>query len=576
MAETDEEKAAKVAAAKKRYEQLKKQKAKKGKKKEEKPETIEAEPSTSTDKTEEKLEENAEERTEQTPLETFTETAEPAPAEPEESEEPSELPNSTTPSHGRKPSIAVESRLRSASFYRGDAGITPTSPTQGGDAVGDIYRKQAQRIEELEKENRRLTGEAEGAQERWKKMEEELEELRAGRGDAALAAERGVEVEKLKAEVTSLQRQLSHLQTQTSPLPSASVDDLNAQVASKSATIESLELEISNLHKQLTEQTNTTSDLQGQITVLQSSLEKAEQAADASKTELLDLKANLEKASEEALKEGSSRNSAETRIAQLEAELGAATRKASDEVSRADLLEKKVETLTTLHRENDARNQTRQREHQKVEREVAELRTRITGLSNENARLREAEQRRRKAEISSIDDSGVDELVDESRERLMARIRELEEESSELRRGIWRDRRKEMQPPIDAGHEARLYSSSGFQDVDLSGGHQQPRSPAAGRIGSSFQDVINSGISAFTRQTHHRGQSMAHGRDRQQSLSSLDDFEFDEDAFRLAQEEEQRKRLERVREVKRGLKNWEGWRADFVDVRAGWGGVFEV
>ena len=31
-----------------------------------------------------------------------------------------------------------------------------------------------------------------------------------------------------------------------------------------------------------------------------------------------------------------------------------------------------------------------------------------------------------------------------------------------------------------------------------------------------------------------------------------------------------------TREVKRGLKNWQGWRADFVDVRAGWGGVFEV
>jgi hypothetical protein len=64
---------------------------------------------------------------------------------------------------------------------------------------------------------------------------------------------------------------------------------------------------------------------------------------------------------------------------------------------------------------------------------------------------------------------------------------------------------------------------------------------------------------------------------RQQSLGSLDDdFEFDEDAFRAAQEEEQRKRIERVREVKRGLKNWEGWRADLVDVRAGYGGVFEV
>ena len=389
-----------------------------------------------------------------------------------------------------------------------------------------------------------------------------------------------------KTEIASLQRQVSHLQTQStrtrristaSPLQSSSIDDLSAQVASKSAAIESLELEISNLHKQLTEQTNANSSLQSQISALQSSLEKAEQAAESSKTELSDLKANLERASEKADKEGSSRSSAETRIAQLEAELNAANRKASDAISRAELLEKKVETLTTLHRENDARNQTRQREHQKVEREVAELRTRVTGLSNENARLREAEQRRRKAEISSTDDAGVQELEDEERERLMSKVRDLEEENFELRRGVWRDRRRDMQPEIDEGSSHPL--SPGFDEVDLSGGaHHQHRPNPTNRTGSTFQDVINSGISAFTGQTpgHRRGESMAHGRARGQSLDSLDDFEFDEDAFRLAQEEEQKKRLERVREVKRGLKNWEGWRADFVDVRAGWGGVFEV
>jgi hypothetical protein len=59
-------------------------------------------------------------------------------------------------------------------------------------------------------------------------------------------------------------------------------------------------------------------------------------------------------------------------------------------------------------------------------------------------------------------------------------------------------------------------------------------------------------------------------------LSDDDDFEFDEETFRAAQEEEARKRVERVREVKRGLKSWENWRIDIVDIRAGIGGVFEV
>src|SRR4051812_18284172 len=60
-----------------------------------------------------------------------------------EDDEPTELPT-TTHSHGRKPSIAIESRQRSASFYRGAVG-TPTSPnpiTPGGGVSSDIYREQ--------------------------------------------------------------------------------------------------------------------------------------------------------------------------------------------------------------------------------------------------------------------------------------------------------------------------------------------------------------------------------------------------------------------------------------------------
>jgi hypothetical protein len=35
--------------------------------------------------------------------------------------------------------------------------------------------------------------------------------------------------------------------------------------------------------------------------------------------------------------------------------------------------------------------------------------------------------------------------------------------------------------------------------------------------------------------------------------------------------------MERVREVKRGLKNWEGWRLDLVDGRReGFGEIFEI
>ncbi|KAL1592772.1 hypothetical protein SLS60_011188 [Paraconiothyrium brasiliense] len=570
MADEDKEKAAKVAAAKKKYEALKKKNAKKAgggaaKKKDDK-----AEASTAAETPDEKVEEPAAAEAAKAPEATSTS---PGPADVED-DEPTELA-STTPSHGRKPSMAVESRQRSASFYRAAGGPTsPTATTPGGGVSSDIYREQAQRIDELEKENKRLATEVEQGEARWKKGEEELEELREGRGEAALAAEKAKEAEKLKSEVESLKRQLSQLQTQSSksskrastPNQSASIDDLNAQVASKSETIESLELEISNLNKQAADQTSKQNELQARITALETSLQKAEQEASSTKTELSDLKANLEKAGEQAAKEGSDRDSAQTRIAQLEAELGAANRKASDSISRAELLERKIETLTQLHRDNDARNQTRLQEHKKIEREAAELRTRVTGLSNENARLREAEQRRRKADLGNIEDSSVQELVDEERDRLLAKVRELEEENFELRRGVWRDKRTAMQPGMDD-------HSNDFDDVDLSGSTPTARR-ASGRQTSSLQDVIQSGISAFTGTSRQRGTSAP--KERQGSLGSLDSFEFDEDAFRQAQEEEGKRRLERVREIKRGLGQYKGWRADFVDVRVGMGGVFDI
>jgi hypothetical protein len=168
---------------------LKKQKAKKAggaKKKEEK---TEGEASTA-EAAEEKPEEAVPEPAEAT-------SASPGPVEDDDS--PSELP-AAKPSHGRKPSVAVESRQRSESFYRSGAPGAPTSPsamTPGGGVTSEMYKEQAQKIEELERENKRLANEVEENQSRWKKGEEELEELREGKGDVALAVEKGKDADKL-------------------------------------------------------------------------------------------------------------------------------------------------------------------------------------------------------------------------------------------------------------------------------------------------------------------------------------------------------------------------------------------
>jgi predicted nucleic acid-binding Zn-ribbon protein len=54
-----------------------------------------------------------------------------------------------------------------------------------------------QKIEELEKEKIRLAGEVEEYKTKWEKGEEELEEFREGKGEAAIALEKSKEADKL-------------------------------------------------------------------------------------------------------------------------------------------------------------------------------------------------------------------------------------------------------------------------------------------------------------------------------------------------------------------------------------------
>lgn len=100
--------------------------------------------------------------------------------------------------------------------------------------------------------------------------------------------------------------------------------------------------------------------------------------------------------------------------------------------------------------------------------------------------------------------------------------------------------------------------------------------------------MLQSGISAFTGRDNKlraaRGSAGAEGHvaPRRQSLGLLSEEGFDEDAFRQAQEDEAKGRIERIREVKRGLEQWRTWRMDLVELRRNGlpgvttGPVFEV
>lgn len=128
-----------------------------------------------------------------------TATKKDEPAEPGAADQPTvteEAPNEDvaplSPIQTTAPSLSQQSKLRSTSFRKASISgpISPglTSPSHGpllspdGETAPDIYRKHVARIEELERENRRLAKEAADAEKRWQKADEELADLREAEG----------------------------------------------------------------------------------------------------------------------------------------------------------------------------------------------------------------------------------------------------------------------------------------------------------------------------------------------------------------------------------------------------------
>ena len=119
-------------------------------------------------------------------------SATPPPYDKTASKEANDPVESTTKTpHTRQPSLSVESRMRSTSFRRTSNAQVPLSPTLAGtkspilqpfspegESVNEIYRKQTARLDELERENKRLAKETREFETRWKKSLEELEDLR--------------------------------------------------------------------------------------------------------------------------------------------------------------------------------------------------------------------------------------------------------------------------------------------------------------------------------------------------------------------------------------------------------------
>ncbi|KAE8146496.1 hypothetical protein BDV25DRAFT_143631 [Aspergillus avenaceus] len=640
MADEEERiKAEKLAAAKKRVAQLQKKKNKANKKSS----------TAETGKEGESLKDKEGESRGESPAPAPASASEPAPepepelpaatAEEQRDESPTEpmpdAPTSPAPeaeaqpvkvegrgSHGRQPSLSIQSKMRSSSFRKSSVSQGSVSPspvnmlkspslpplTADGESVQEVYRKQSTKIEELERENKRLEKELEDATGRWRKTEDQLEDLREASVDVAelkekllKAEERGGEIEELKAEIASLQRQNSHLQKShrnntASPSSSESPPaDLVQQLESKSTTIETMELEISNLRAQLSDQSTSNSAHETQVKALEDKLSRTEAELANAQRELTETKSALAHASEKAVKEGADKISTETLIKSLERELSELKDGKSESEKKIETLEKKIEAMGNLHKESETRHQARQRESEKTDQEVTSLRKRLAAAENENLRLKEEQETLRKRHASGADDAGLDELEDEERSRLERRIRDLEGEVFDLRRGVWEEKRQELaaHDPSPA-HSAPPNAANTFDDVDLTGGAPEHARRRSIQQHSSFSTVLSSGLAAFTGSNNYGTRDRAGSSNKQHapgtrgslellSEENLDD-EFDEAEFARAQaEEEARKRVEWVREIKTKLRDWHGWRLDLVDSRAGaegagvgMGEIFEI
>lgn len=432
---------------------------------------------------------------------------------------------------------ARQSKQRSESFRQGSA--------PAANEVNELYMKQAARIEELEREGKAFQQQGQDSAARLSKAEEELEKLRENSSDLAELRSKVKDADRVGAELGSVQRQLAQAQQAAKSggnnrRVSGASSDLSAELKSKTSMIEELELELSKVRNQLNGLQTTVGERDTSAKESEERFQAAETQTASYKQELNALKVSMAFPSDETNAANEDPEALTKRITVLESDLRTANSTLDAAASRASSLEQKIEALTKLHRDVNTASQSK-------DRELVDLR----------------DQLRKRDRPSHVRDASEFELGEDETETgsLQTRIRALEAENFDLRRGVWRDKRAELQPGMDDAARTGEY-----EDVDL---HTTPYRGGGvpTRQSSSFQDVLASGINAFTGRSAHAETSHGHARNQSMGLLDEDDGEFDEDAFRLAQEEDARRRIERVKDVKRGLEKWRGWRIDVAEVR---------
>lgn len=110
----------------------------------------------------------------------------------------------------RQPSLSAQSRQRSESFRKQGTVVSPglkspgSSPLDSELEVKEVYRKQAARIEELEKENKALKDTQDESASKLSQREEELERLREDSGQMAELKSKASSVDEKTKEIDDL------------------------------------------------------------------------------------------------------------------------------------------------------------------------------------------------------------------------------------------------------------------------------------------------------------------------------------------------------------------------------------
>lgn len=210
-----------------------------------------------------------------------------------------------------------------------------------------------------------------------------------------------------------------------------------------------------------------------------------------------------------------------------------------------------------------ARDQVKylEKAYEQARKECLDLRARLETVENENQGLRKDLDRLRGLHIHDNQNEGLDELENEVHNKLLKKIRDLENENSDLRRNLTH----EPQEKTKTGRLSVLTSPGpNFTDIDL-GAELPSRSRMTNASKAGLGNFITSGLSAIT------GANSRHSDDE----GSIDELiDFDEEAFRKAKEVEANLRIERIKDIKRSLQRWKGWRLDLVESRIQFGDEF--